>query len=106
MRTYDNELSFYLLEGGDPVKKKFKKALPVILVLVLALALAVPAFAQDPTPTTATLALDSTELTNGLFTGANIMIAALGSILFILAGFKLGGGILRSIVDAVSGRLF
>jgi hypothetical protein len=72
------------------------------MVMALLVMSVVPAFAQDPV----TLDLDADALTNGLFTGANIIIAALGTILFILAGFKLGGGILRSIVDAVSGRFF
>lgn len=87
-------------------KKLFnsKKTLAVAMVLALVLVSVVPAFAQDPTPIA--LELDADTLTNGLFTGANIVIAALGAIMFILAGFKLGGGILRSIVDAVSGRFF
>lgn len=79
-----------------------RKAMVVLMLAALVLATAVPAFAQDPV----TLELDADTLTNGLFTGANIVIAALGAIMFILAGFKLGGGILRSIVDAVSGRFF
>ncbi len=84
-----------------------RRYLPVLVaVFVLAAMTVSTAAAQAPTPTTATLELDSTSLTNGLFTGANIIIAALGAIMFILAGFKLGGQILRSIVDAVSSRLF
>ena len=58
----------------------FKKVLP-ILVMVAVFALAVgSSFAQEPTAVT--LDLDAGELTNGLFSGANIIIAALGAIMF------------------------
>jgi len=88
-----------LSRGGDLVKKF---AL-VAFVLVLVLALALPAAAQVSTDT---LDLDPDELTSGLFTGANIIIAALGAIMFVLAGFKLGGQLLKAIMDAVSSRIF
>lgn len=80
-----------------------KKFLIVLVVIVAVLAMVMPAAAQVSTDT---LDLDADELTSGLFTGANIIIAALGAIMFILAGFRLGGQILRSIIDAVSSRIF
>jgi hypothetical protein len=44
--------------------------------------------------------------TDGLFRGANIIIAALGAVMFLLAGFKLGGILIRGIVDAIGGIRF
>ena len=74
-----------------------KLALPIALFVTVFL-LAGPAAAQDPVA----LELDPTEMTNGLFSGANIIIAALGAIMFMLAGFKLGGALLKGIVSSVS----
>lgn len=80
----------------------FTRILPILVaVAVLVLAVA-PAAAQEPV----TLDLDATELTNGLFNGANIIIAALGAIMFLMAGFRLGGILLRGIVNAVGNIKF
>lgn len=48
------------------------------------------------------LLLDGTTLTEGLFSGANVIIVALGAIMFLLAGFMLGGNILTSVVGIIS----
>lgn len=52
------------------------------------------------------LNIDPTTLTGGLFQGANIIIAALGTIMFLLAGFALGGGLLKGIVKSIGGISF
>lgn len=71
-----------------------------LFVFVTVFLLVGPAAAQDPTPVA--LDIDPTTMTNGLFSGANIIIAALGAVMFMLAGFKLGGSLLRGIVSSVS----
>ncbi len=75
------------------------KALPIVVPVLVFLFLFVavsPTFAQD-----VTLDIDTDEMKNGLFNGANIIIAALGTVMFLLAGFKLGGILIRGIVDAI-----
>lgn len=75
-----------------------------IPALMLALVLVSPvmaAFAQETT-----LDIDTDAMTNDLFRGANIIIAALGAVMFLLAGFKLGGILIRGIVDAIGGIRF
>ncbi|MCP4428892.1 MAG: hypothetical protein GY803_30785 [Chloroflexi bacterium] len=77
-------------------------AIPV-LMLALVFMGAVPSFAQTEPPT---LELDTDQMITGLFEGANIIIAALGAVMFLLAGFKLGGILIRGIVDAIGGIRF
>lgn len=76
------------------------KALPVLVMVAMFVAV-MPSFAQVPS-----LNLDPDTLVTGLFNGANIILAVLGGIMFLLAGFKLGGILLRGIVDAVSNIRF
>ncbi len=80
------------------------KWLPYVLPALVAavfLATASGTFAQA-----ITLDIDTAEMTNRLFEGANIIIAALGAVMFLLAGFKLGGILIRGIVDAIGGIRF
>lgn len=79
------------------VLAQLRLALPIALALFLFVLVPLAA-AQDPVE----LELDPVEMTNGLFSGANIIIAALGAIMFMLAGFKLGGALLKGIVSSVS----
>lgn len=60
------------------------------------------AFAQE----TQELNIDTENMTTQLFQGANIIIAALGTVMFLLAGFKLGGVLIRGIVDTIGGIKF
>ncbi len=50
-----------------------------------------------------TLALQADVLTSGLFTGANIILLALGGIIFLLVGLAFGGKILDAIRNMVQG---
>lgn len=59
-------------------------------------------FAQEPNA----LNIDTENMTTQLFQGANIIIAALGTVMFLLAGFKLGGVLIRGIVDTIGGIKF
>lgn len=79
------------------------------LVLFIALALvlmfvASPALAQTPDPTSPipTLAIDSGALQSGLFEGANIILVALGAVMFIIIGMTFGGRILSAIQSAIT----
>jgi len=77
----------------------------IAVMAVVAFALAVStvgAYAQTPVPLP-TLALDPTVLTNGLFTGANIILVALGGIVFMLVGLAFGGKILDAVRNMVQG---
>ena len=76
---------------------KRKMTIAIVTVFVLAL-MAVPAFAQTPPPT---LALDPDTVQTGLFTGANIILIALGSIMFMLIGIGFGKKIFDSIGSAI-----
>ena len=85
-------------------RKTVMQYLPYVLPALMAavfLASASGTFAQE-----ITLDIDTTEMTNRLFEGANIIIAALGAVMFLLAGFKLGGILIRGIVDAIGGIRF
>lgn len=85
-------------------RKAVMQYLPYIIpamMFALFLASAGGSFAQE-----ITLDIDTTEMTNRLFEGANIIIAALGAVMFLLAGFKLGGILIRGIVDAIGGIRF
>lgn len=84
----------------DNVMKYLPYILPA-LVAALMFATAGSSFAQE-----VTLDIDTSEMTSRLFEGANIIIAALGAVMFLLAGFKLGGILIRGIVDAISGIRF
>ena len=75
--------------------------LPVLAVVVALAAGAGPAFAQASVPTD-TLVLDADMVTSGLFQGANIMIMVLGTIIFLLAGFKFGVSIMQGILRLIS----
>lgn len=75
---------------------------PVVLALVAALALLIvasPTFAQTPIPT---LAIDADALQSGLFEGANIILVALGAVMFIIIGMTFGGRILSAIQSAIT----
>jgi len=58
------------------------------------------AFAADPTPS---LNIDTDAMVAGLMEGANIILAALGVVMFLLIGMKLGGVIIRAISSAIDG---
>lgn len=51
--------------------------------------------------TVPTLAVNGDTMQTGLFTGANIILVALGGIVFLLIGFSFGGKILRAISDFI-----
>ena len=53
-----------------------------------------------------TLALDSATVQTGLFEGANIVVGALGAIVFLLIGFQFGSSILRAISSYIGGLRF
>ncbi len=77
------------------------RIIPVLAVLAFALAVSgASAHAQTPMPT---LALQADVLTSGLFTGANIILLALGGIVFLLVGLAFGGKILDAIRNMVQG---
>jgi protein-S-isoprenylcysteine O-methyltransferase Ste14 len=75
--------------------------IPALMLAVVLMGVVTPAFAQETT-----LDIDTDAMTNDLFRGANIIIAALGAVMFLLAGFKLGGILIRGIVDAIGGIRF
>lgn len=85
----------------NPVQIPWQKLIPALVAVALFAVVVSPTFAQ-----TTTLNLDTTELQNGLFQGANIIIGALAGIMFLLAGFRFGGTILRLIIDTVTGFRF
>lgn len=74
-------------------KYKFQVALFLFALLTTGVQMA---NAQVPT-----LAVDPDALQTGLFTGANIILIALGGIVFLLIGFSFGGKILRAISDFI-----
>lgn len=76
-----------------------KRYFVIALVVVMALVMVVPSFAQTPVPT---LALDSNQMQSGLFTGANIILVALGGVLFLIIGMTFGGKIIGMIQNAIS----
>lgn len=76
--------------------------IPALMVALVLLSGTGHAFAQE----TVTLDIDTDAMTTDLFRGANIIIAALGAVMFLLAGFKLGGILIRGIVDAIGGIRF
>lgn len=94
-----------LTKGFNWLRANARFIMPVLLAVVF-LAVSVGTTMAAPAPGSVTLELDPEALTDGLFTGANIIIAALGAIMFLMAGFKLGGMLLRGIIDAVGGIRF
>ncbi len=76
--------------------KNYKWLVPVMLAVALLAAPVANTFAQ-----TATLDLDANTMTTNLFQGANIIIVALGAVMFLLAGFKLGTALLHGILNIV-----
>ncbi len=72
----------------------------VALALGILVFSAVAAFAQTPIPT---LALDPDVVTTGLFSGANIILVALGGIIFLIIGLSFGGKILEAVRNMVQG---
>ncbi len=50
-----------------------------------------------------TLALDPDVVTTGLFSGANIILVALGGIIFLIIGLSFGGKILEAVRNMVQG---
>lgn len=93
-----------LTKGFNWLRANARFIMPVLLAVVF-LAVSVGT-TMAAAPGSVTLELDPEALTDGLFTGANIIIAALGAIMFLMAGFKLGGMLLRGIIDAVGGIRF
>lgn len=83
----------------NPVEIDWRKVLPVLFVAAMLIVMTVPAFAQA----TDSLDIDTEDLQSGLFEGANVILGALGAIMFLLAGFRFGGSILRMIIDTVTG---
>lgn len=78
------------------------RKLLVIVALALVLTfIASPAFAQTP-PAIPTLAIDADTLQSGLFEGANIILVALGAVMFIIIGMTFGGRILSAIQSAIT----
>ena len=49
-----------------------------------------------------TLALSADDMQTNLFSGANIILVALGSIFFMLIGFGFGAKILRAVGDFIN----
>lgn len=52
------------------------------------------------------LDIDADTLTSQIFDGANIIVAALGGIVFLIVGLRFGGNLLRGIGDAISNFRF
>lgn len=84
----------------------------VVLFLALTLVASSNASAYDPLDieydltagimmTVPTLAVDPDVMQTGLFTGANMILLSLGTIVFLLIGFSFGGKILRAISDFI-----
>lgn len=84
--------------------KKHRVPITALATFVMMLVFATTASHAQTTPVP-TLALDVTALQTGLFTGANIMLAALGAIMFIVIGITFGSGIIDKIGDAIKGAL-
>lgn len=61
------------------------------------------AFAAPPPAEPATLNLDTEMIQTGLFQGANIILGALGVVMFLMIGMKFGGIIIRAISSAIDG---
>ena len=77
-----------------------KKYVVLLLVVLLVATSATAAFAQT-TPSTDTLDLDSTTILPNLFQGANIILLALGAIVFLMAGFTFGVTILKGLMRII-----
>lgn len=86
----------------NPLQVAIRYGIPALMLALVIMGTVTPAFAQETT----TLNIDTDAMTNDLFRGANIVIAALGAVMFLLAGFKLGGILIRGIVDAIGGIRF
>lgn len=71
-----------------------------LFAFVLLAAPVAATFAQSTT----TLEINSSDITNNLFTGANIIIGALLAVVMLVAGFKFGRGILEDIVASITKR--
>lgn len=84
--------------------KRHRTLLTAVMVVALTLVLASGSvYAQTPGATsTPALALDTDMITTQLFEGANIIIGALGVVMFLIAGISFGGRVMRYIVDAVT----
>ena len=80
-------------------KNKYQLFAWAFALAVLAVPMA-STFAQSTT----TLEINSADITNNLFTGANIIIGALLAIVMLIAGFKFGRGILDDIVSSITRR--
>jgi hypothetical protein len=79
------------------------KLLPLMLALAL---LAMPVASTFAQTSTTSLDINTADLQNGLFEGANVIIGALAAIMFLLAGFKFGARILKMIIDTVTNFSF
>ena len=80
------------------------KRMVVLLVVVLLLVTAVPTFAQSVSTTT--LQIDQNLILPNLFQGANIILVALGAVVFLMAGFTFGVMVLRGILRVVGNIKF
>jgi len=89
-------------ETAQAVKEKASETLQAS-VLGASLMIPVVPMQTDPVPT---LAIDANVVQTGLFTGANMMLVALGSIVFLLIGFQFGGSILRAVASYIGSWRF
>lgn len=75
-----------------------------VMAWAFALALLAAPMAATFAQSTTTLEINSSDITNNLFTGANIIIGALLAVVMLVAGFKFGRGILEDIVSSITKR--
>ena len=102
--TFKNNQKALLKEQGkfNYTMRQMRWILPLALAAFVVMSGVDGAFAQEPNA----LNIDTENMTTQLFQGANIIIAALGTVMFLLAGFKLGGVLIRGIVDTIGGIKF
>lgn len=79
------------------VVREVRRFLPIALFLSVVFFATLPTFAQEPI-----IDIDPDVIIEYLLMGANVIIGAVGLIMFLIAGFKLGGVLLRAIVDTVA----
>lgn len=82
-------------------KQRMRKYVVVVAALAL-IFVAGPAFAQATPEPIPTLAINAEALQSGLFEGANIILVALGAVMFIIIGMTFGGRILSAIQSAIT----
>jgi len=69
-----------------------------LMVMAFSVMTAVAAFAQT---VTTTLDINTTTITNNLFTGANVILGALLGVVMLIAGFRFGANILDKLASAI-----